>query len=720
MVAVKPMTATPPSIEAQPSRRTLFAGSGEMRQRVREFDWAATPLGPISSWSQSLCTATDLVLGSAFPNILLWGRELIQLYNDAYVPIIGGKHPAALGHGNEEIWPEVWHINGPIFECVFAGETVTREDARYPLARRGGELEDVYLTLSFSPVRDDDGEIGGVLITMFETTARVSARAVEAERERLLRELDVERSRLEEVFRQSPSFLAVLRAPEWTFELANDAYYQVVGDREIVGRRLSEALPEVMDQGLVELLEEVVRTGEPYVGRELPIMLQRDAGKPEERFLDFVYQPLTDADGNRVGVVAHGHDVTEHTLARREVERVNAELEHSAAELRASEKRWHDLFQQAPMPVAVLTGPHHVYTLVSPRYAQSIGEGRELIGRTLRNAFPELANQDYPEIIDRVYETGVQFSALERRMMLDRDRDGIPEEYFYNIGYQPLRDETGQVYALASVAYDVTDQVRARTDLEIAREVAEEARHDAEEANQAKSSFLTMMSHELRTPLNAVTGYSDLLLLGVRGALSPSQREDVERIKRSGQYLLGLINDVLNFAKLDTGQVEFRIEEIAVKPVLDGLEDLIRPQVDAKGLLYHHKECEENPVVRADPEKVRQILLNLLANAVKFTEPGGEVTLGCDCASDAVTLSVRDTGRGIEADQLARVFDAFVQVDRHLTPTSQQGVGLGLAISRDLAIGMGGSLEAASEVGRGSTFTLTLPRVYPTSAPRRA
>ena len=177
---------------------------------------------------------------------------------------------------------------------------------------------------------------------------------------------------------------------------------------------------------------------------------------------------------------------------------------------------------------------------------------------------------------------------------------------------------------------------------------------------------------------------------------------------------------MLNFAKLDTDQVEFRIEEIAVKPVLDGLEDLIRPQVDAKRLLYHFKDCEENPVVRADPEKVRQILLNLLANAVKFTEPGGEVTLGCDCASDAVTLSVRDTGRGIEADQLACVFDAFVQVDRHLTPTSQQGVGLGLAISRDLAIGMGGSLEAASEVGRGSTCTLTLPRVYPTSAPRRA
>ena len=682
-----------------------------MRRRVREFDWASTALGPIAGWPVTLRSTVDTMLASAFPNVVLWGPELIHIYNDAYIAIIGAKHPVALGHGNREVWPEVWDINGPIFARVLAGETVTSEDALYPLARRDGAVEHVYLTLSYSPVRGDDGVIDGALVTMFETTLRVRAQAIEAERRRLGRELDVERSRLEEVFRQAPAFLAVLRAPEWRFELANDAYYQLVGNRPLVGRTVAEALPEVMDQGFIELLEGVVRNRRPFVGREIAVELERGAGAPELRYLDFVYQPLTDGDGNAVGVVAHGHDVTEHTLARRELERVNAELQRSSAELRSSEERWRNLFEQAPMPVAVLTGPEHVYTLVSPRYAESTSNGRQLIGRRVRDVFPELTGQGFVEQLDRTYRTGVPYTALEQRVLLDRNDDGSVEEYFFNIGYQPLRDPSGAVYAVASVAYDVTEQVRARLGIELAREFAEEARREAEEANLAKSAFLTMMSHELRTPLNAVTGYSDLLLIGVRGELTEGQREDVQRIKRSGQYLLGLINDMLNFAKLEAGQVEFRLEDVPLTPLLEGLADLIMPQVHSKGLHYEYHPCDGDPTVRVDPEKVRQILLNLLANAVKFTEPGGEVSLGCECRDGEVRMAVRDTGRGIPADQLERVFDPFVQVDRHLTPTSQQGVGLGLAISQDLAIGMGGRLEAESTVAEGSTFTLVLPVV---------
>jgi signal transduction histidine kinase len=350
-----------------------------------------------------------------------------------------------------------------------------------------------------------------------------------------------------------------------------------------------------------------------------------------------------------------------------------------------------------------------VYTIASPRYRETPGTGRALIGRPAREAFPELAGQGLLETIDRVYRTGEPFFANEQLIRLHHD--GVTEERYFNVGYQPLRNATGEVYAIASVAYDVTEQMRARRELEIAKQAAEDARVEAVTANQAKSAFLTMMSHELRTPLNAVAGYSDLLLMGVRGPLADGQREDLERIKRSGQYLLGLINDVLNFAKLDAGHVEFRFEDVRVGPVLERLEELIRPQVDAKGLRYDHGICAPMHYVRADPEKMRQILLNLLANAVKFTEPGGEVSLICRAADEVVHITVRDTGRGIAADQLDRVFDPFVQVDRHLTPMSQQGVGLGLAISRDLAIGMGGTLEAQSEIGKGSAFTLTLPRV---------
>jgi PAS domain S-box-containing protein len=709
---VNPPIETPPGkiAAASSTAEGYFAGDGEMRRRVREHDWASTPLGPIEGWPLTLRSTVDTLLSTAFASVVLWGPELIQIYNDGYAQLIGVKHPYALGRGNRVVWPEVWGINEPIYERVLKGETVTREDALYPLARRDGALEDVYLTICYSPVRGDDGEIAGALVTMFETTSRVKAAEMAAERERLDRELEVERTRLEQVFKQAPAFLAVLRTPDWRFELVNDAYYQLVGNRPLIGRTIAEALPEVMDQGFIELLEGVVRSGQPFVGREIAIELQRGAGPTEERYLDFVYQPLADGEGNNVGVVAHGHDVTEHTLARRELERVNSELERSTAELRVSEERWRRLFEQAPMPVAVMTGPDHIYTLVSPRYAESTSGGRQLVGRRLREVFPELAEQGLFERVDSVYRSGVPWTAMEHRVLIDRNLDGTLEEYWFNLGYQPLRDASGAVYAVASVAYDVTQQVRARLGIEMAREFAEEARREAEEANLAKSAFLTMMSHELRTPLNAVTGYSDLLLIGVRGELSEGQREDVQRIKRSGQYLLGLINDMLNFAKLESGQVEFRLEDVEVAPLLEGLADLIMPQVQSKGLHYRFSSCEVSPVVHVDAEKLRQILLNLLANAVKFTEAGGEVSLACGLEGDMVRITVRDTGRGIPEDQLARVFDPFVQVDRHLTPTSQQGVGLGLSISRDLALGMGGRLEAESTVGEGSAFTLILPQ----------
>jgi signal transduction histidine kinase len=602
-------------------------------------------------------------------------------------------------------------MNGPLFERAWRGETVNLENARYQFTVGAGQVEEKYYTSSYSPIHGADGAVAGLLTTLVETTLAVRTREMQADRERLVRELQRERNRLEEVFRQAPTFLAIMQGPEHVFQLANDAYFQVVGHRNLIGRRAVDAFPEVVAQGFISILDDVLRTGKPFIGRELPIMLQREPGAElEERFLDFVYQPVTEADGSRSGIVAHGSDVTDQVLARRRVEEVNIQLEERAAELRASERRLRELFAQAPLAVAVMEGPEHVYTIASPRYVETPGGGRPLLGRPIAAAFPELKGQGFIEVMDRVFQTGQPYFANERLVKLDRDGDGVTEDYWFNVGYQPLRDAAGTVYAIASVAYEVTEQMRARRELEIAQEAAEQARVEAVTANQAKSAFLTTMSHELRTPLNAVAGYADLLLMGVRGELTDGQRTDLERIKRSGQYLLGLINDVLNFAKLDSGLVEYRFETVRVAPLLDGLEELIRPQVDAKGLQYEHRTDDDALTVRADPEKLRQILLNLLANAVKFTEAGGSVKLRCEADAEEVRITVSDTGRGIAADQLSRVFDPFVQVDRHLTPMSQQGVGLGLAISRDLANGMGGRLEAASTPGRGSDFTVTLPR----------
>ena len=424
----------------------------------------------------------------------------------------------------------------------------TGEPARFESAAEGlGRWFDVFIFRVGAP-RDRR-----IAMLFNDISAR---RAMEDDREKLLGELQLERARLADVFRQAPTFLAVLRGPEHVFELVNDAYYQLVGHRELLGKPVFEALPEVRDQGFKELLDRVLATGEPFVGRDVPLLVERQAGAAlEERFLDLTYLPLMEADGTWSGVIAHGADMTAQVLARRE---------------------------------------------------------------------------------------------------------------------------------------------------------AEQARDEAQAANRAKSEFLAVMSHELRTPLNAIGGYAELLEMGIRGPVTRAQLDDLRRIQLSQRHLLGLINEVLNYAKLETGTVDFDIADVPVGEALAAAELLVRPQARSKGLTLSVPAVPPTLAVRADAEKLRQILVNLASNAVKFTDPGGRIEIMCASDGDRARIQIRDTGMGIPADKLDSIFDPFVQVRSDLSRT-HQGTGLGLAISRDLAVRMAGDLTVESALDVGSTFTLTLP-----------
>ena len=253
---------------------------------------------------------------------------------------------------------------------------------------------------------------------------------------------------------------------------------------------------------------------------------------------------------------------------------------------------------------------------------------------------------------------------------------------------------------------------RALLAAEAAQHQAEDARARAEEANKAKSEFLAMMSHELRTPLNAIGGYVQLMQLGVPEPVPHAHLDYLERLKRSQQHLLGLINSVLNYAKLEAGRVEFAVQPVPLDELAASVEAMVTPLAATKELVYAWQPPPRPLVALADPEKTAQVLLNLLSNAVKFTHPGGRVTLAANAIDGGtrVALHVRDTGVGIPAEKLETVFDPFVQLDTGYA-RQQEGTGLGLAISRDLARGMGGELIAESEVGHGATFTLTLRAV---------
>ncbi len=240
------------------------------------------------------------------------------------------------------------------------------------------------------------------------------------------------------------------------------------------------------------------------------------------------------------------------------------------------------------------------------------------------------------------------------------------------------------------------------------RKLAEHAREEAERANRAKSDFLAVMSHELRTPLNAIGGYAQLIELGIHGPVTEEQREALERIARNQEHLLALINDVLSYAQLNAGKVRYSITDIPVSEALDALDALLGPQIGMAKILFTKASCDPTVTVRADRDKLQQILLNLLSNAIKFTPAGGRIRIDCDDRETSIRIRVSDTGVGISADRLQAIFDPFFQADRALNRPGE-GVGLGLAISRDFARAMRGDLSVESVLGKGSIFSVTLP-----------
>jgi signal transduction histidine kinase len=238
----------------------------------------------------------------------------------------------------------------------------------------------------------------------------------------------------------------------------------------------------------------------------------------------------------------------------------------------------------------------------------------------------------------------------------------------------------------------------------------------ADAANRSKAEFLAVMSHELRTPLNSIGGYVELLEMELRGPLTESQKSDLARIKRSQEHLLGIINDILNFTRLEATESKFDVVNVPLRPLMSDLDAVVSSLARAKSVLY---ECElpcGSLFTRTDPDKFRQIMLNLLSNAVKFTPEGGRITVFCTANENAVSIHVEDTGPGIPIDKHEAVFEPFVQLDRGLTRTTD-GTGLGLAISRGLARAMDADITLESEIGIGSTFTLTLPRAISRATP---
>ncbi|HUQ84512.1 MAG TPA: HAMP domain-containing sensor histidine kinase [Gemmatimonadaceae bacterium] len=465
-------------------------------------------------------------------------------------------------------------------------------------------------------------------------------------------------------------------------------------------------------------IEGILRGGPATWHRDRLVPIVRD-GVLQDVYWTYGYTPVRDAgvvSGVLITVVDTSAQVNAQSAREAELELANAqlqdqasELEMQAEELQTMAAQLEERAEEAERTAAALeASERHLRTLVDaiPTLAWTAradgyidwynARWYEYTGTTPSDmeGWGWQSVHD-PAVLPRVLErwtasiaTGEPFEMVFPL----RGADARPRQFLTRV--VPVRDAAGRVVRWFGTNTDVESEHTARA--------------AAEGANQAKTDFLTTMSHELRTPLNAIAGYAELLEMGIHGPVTDAQREAITRIQRSQRHLLSLINDVLNFAKLEAGRVEYDVADVVLCDVMDALEPLVAPQLRAKSLAFGRAECARDCAARADAEKVQQILLNVLSNAIKFTAKGGAVTMRCRVEGRVATVEIADTGIGIPPDRLGDVFAPFVQIDRRLNST-HDGAGLGLAISRDLARGMGGDLTAESAVGVGSTFTLTLP-----------
>jgi PAS domain S-box-containing protein len=649
-----------------------------MGGRVRALDWAATPLGSIERWPQSLRLAVGICLNSRFPMFVWWGPQLVNIYNDAYIPMLGKRHPQALGRPARETWSEIWPVVGPQAEAVMQRGEATWNERVILMMERHGYVEETYFTWSYSPIYDESGGIGGIFCAVVEETPRVMA---ERARDRLMRENETERARLAEAFDRSPSFLAILRGPEHVFEYVNERYEALLPARRLVGRPVREAVPEAATQGFFDILDRVYNTGEPFVGNALPVKLQREAGGAlETRYLDFVYQPMRDPDGHVVGILAHGVDVTE---------------------MRETERSFRQLADAMPQ-IVFTAGPDGQIDYFNRQWYEYTGLGQ---GEVNRASWETVLRPDgvlrVQEVWGHAIRTGIPYE-IEYEL---RRHDGA---YRWHLGRAlPIRDEHGRIVRWYGTNTDIHDRKRIEEALGQALLAEQFARGQAEQASRMKDEFLATLSHELRTPLNAILGWAHLLR---RPAVKPAElAKAAEVIERNARSQATIIEDLLDMSGILSGKVRLDMKPADLSGVMRAAIETAQPPAHAKSVTIATHVGPGDMTVTGDADRLQQVLWNLLTNAVKFTPRGGRVDVHLEHVGGWAEVRVSDTGQGIEPDFLPFVFDRFRQADASST-RKHGGLGLGLSIVKQLVELHGGEVAVSSEgAGRGATFTVRLP-----------
>ncbi|WP_052711985.1 hybrid sensor histidine kinase/response regulator [Paracidovorax citrulli] len=731
----------------------IFIGQSEMARRMRQHDWEATPLGPPERWPQGLKAALRILLTSRFEMWVGWGPDIAFFYNDAYRPTLGTKHPQALGRPTSQIWAEIWDDVKDRMHAVYQrGESTWDSSLMLLIDRAGtGTLEETYHTFSYSPLLDDDGRVNGLFCAVSEETRRV----ISERRLAVLHELSAAMSlggtrqqvvdgacaTLANAQHDLPFSLIYLHDAHGTARLACNA--GVPSGHRLAPREIAPGAPwpwrldrlAAGEAAFAVPLEPAADTPTgawqvpPHTAFVVALPPQGDA-----RSAGFL---VCGANPHRPGDDAETRSFVQ-LLA---VQVAPAVAQAEALESRTAERdRLRELFSKAPGFMCVLRGPDHVFEFVNDSYQQLIGR-RDIEGKSIRDAMPELQGQGIHELLDEVYRTGRPYIGKNLKVMLQRDPGGPLTEHYLNFIYQPTLDGTGAVNGIFAEGYDVTDQrvaeqelralnshlesrVAERTrDLEDAlarltaesreREAAQEALRQSQKM-EAVGQLTGGLAHDFNNLLATISGSLELL----NRRVAQGRFDDLARYVAVGQgaarRAASLTHRMLAFSRRQT----LDPKPTDVNRLVRGMEELIRrtigPEtelevVNAVGLWTTH----------VDPHQLESALLNLCINSRDAMPGGGRLTIETANAwmderagrerdlppGQYVSLCVTDTGTGMAPEVMRRIFEPFFT-----TKPIGMGTGLGLSMVYGFARQSGGQVRAYSEPGMGTTMCIYLPR----------
>lgn len=690
-------------------RTSAFAsGGGAMGARMRAFDWAATPLGPMAAWPSALKTSVDSMLSSAFPSCIFWGDDFIALYNDGYRRMLGEK-PEALGQPMRVTWSEAWAELRPIAEKAMQGESTFIEDFRVRVDRRGF-LEDAFFTFCYSPLYDEHGQVLGILDTVVETTGKVLAE----------RRLQTERKRQNHLLQQMPGFVGVLSGPTHVYTYVNDAYMAISGPREFLGRTVREVFPELEGQGIFELLDGVYATGQPVHAKALPLKLQ---GQEGIRYIDLVFEAIRGDDGEVLGVFVGGYDITDHVRAKADLADSEARLRELAASLeQLVEDRTRALQDSEDFTRLALgaTGGVGVWSyLVGVDKFYCDAAISELYGLDAAVAAKGIFRAGFlahvhPEDMPRLRQTmagGLQVEGgleLEYRIC---HPDGSVRSVLSR-GHTYF-DDAGNAVRRTGVGIDMTRQ----------RQLEEQLRQS--QKMDALGQLTGGIAHDFNNMLQGIV----MPLQLIRKRVASQKYEGLERYIEAGldsaRRAASITQRLLAFSR----RQPLVNRSISITAALRGLEAILRNAVGENVTLVID-EAPDAWDVLTDPHQFDSVVLNLTINARDAMPDGGTLTISVSnvaltapqaarieglAAGDYVRMAVRDTGVGMSGAVMAQAFEPFFT-----TKPLGQGTGLGLSMIYGYARQSQGTVVLESTEGIGTAVNLYLPRATVQPAPPSA